>query len=108
MKTVYWATYPEQGEQSISELRYRPPESLLKDIVPADFFGQMAGRCPSILDECRNTFKIKSPVDLHLTFNDDFTSCNSKYKQELSFISQLVGAIGPERVVQMSSPTYLY
>ena len=62
MKTVYWATYPEQGEQSISELRYRPPESLLKDIVPADFFGQMAGRCPSILDECRNTFKIKSPV----------------------------------------------
>jgi hypothetical protein len=108
MKTVYWAKYPEQSEHSISELSYRPPESILKDINPAEFFGELAGRCPSMLDECRNTFKIKSPVDLHLTFNDDFTSCNSKYKQQLPFISQLIGSIGPERIVQMSSPTYLF
>jgi len=108
MKTVYWASFPEQSSSSVSELRYKEPESLIKDIVPSEFFGELAGRCPAIINECMNTFKIKSPIDLHLTFNEDFTSCNSKYKQELEFVQQLVGTIGPERIVQLASPTYLF
>lgn len=108
MKTVYWASFPPQDENTLSELRYKEPESLLKDLNPAEYFGELAGRCPAIINECRNTFKIKSPLDLHLTFDENFTSCNSKYKQDLPFIQQLIGAIGPERVVQLAAPTYLF
>ena len=108
MKTVYWAAYPATGDHTLSELRYQEPVSLLKDIVPVNFFGEQAGRCPSIIDDCQNTFKIKSPVDLHLTFNENFTTCKNKYNQNIDFISQLLGVIGPERIVQMGSPTYLF
>jgi hypothetical protein len=108
MKTVYWASFPDQSPHSLSELRYAAPESLLNDMTPMEYFGPMAGRCPSIISECRNTFKIASPIDLHLTFNSDFTSCNSKYQQDWEFIQQMIGTIGPERIVQLSAPTYLF
>ena len=65
MKTVYWATFPVQDEFTISELRYKEPESLLKNIVPAEYFGQEAGRCPAIVNECRNTYKIQKNKGYH-------------------------------------------
>lgn len=110
MKTVYWATFPVQDEFTISELRYKEPESLLKNIVPAEYFGQEAGRCPAIVNECRNTYKIKSPLDLHLTysFEDNYNSCVSKYPQDQGFLQQLVGVMGPERIIQLAAPTYLF
>jgi hypothetical protein len=110
MKTVYWATFPVQDEFTISELRYSPPESLLKDISPTSFFGQEAGRCPAIINECRNTYKIKSPLDLHITytFEDNYNSCISKYPQNEAMLQQLLGVVGPEKVVQLAAPTYLF
>lgn len=108
-KTVYWASFPETTEPTVSELRYSEPVSVLKELNPLAFFGERAGRCPAIINECRNTFKIKSPVDLHLTFNNDFTNVQSKYKQDFEFIQHLVGSlVGPERMIELSAPTYLF
>lgn len=108
MKTVYWATYPEENPNAVSELKYNEPESLIKELKPIDFFGEMAGRCPAITDDCRNTFRIKCPVDLDVTFNNDFTSCSTNNNQDLNFLQHFIGPFGEEKVIQFSSPTYLF
>ena len=110
MKTVYWSPFPlaDNPDMQVSELSYAEPEKLLKSIQPIDFFGREASLCPAIIDECKNTFRIKSPIDLSITFNDDFSRFNSKYEQDFEFMQHLIGPFGPERVIQLASPTYLF
>jgi hypothetical protein len=109
MKTVYWASFPGGDENSlISELSYSEPVSLLKDLNPTSFFGMEASRCPAIINESKNTFKINSPIDLSITFNSDFTRFNSKYAQDFDFIQHFIGTFGAEKVIQLSAPSYLF
>jgi hypothetical protein len=110
MKTVYWAPFPlaDNPVMKISELSYAEPENVLKSIQPVEYFGADASKCPSIINECKNTFKIKSPIDLSITFNDDFSRFRSKYEQDNEFISHLIGPFGLDRVIQLAAPTYLF
>jgi hypothetical protein len=106
MKTVYWASVP--STDSISELRYSEPESVLKALNPSEFFGPNASKCPAIVDESKNTFKIKSPIDIDLTFDEDFKRFDSKYNYDLNFLQHFIGPFGPDKVIQLSSPTYYF
>ena len=111
MKTVYWASVPEITNDNItkvSELKYSTPTSIFKNIVPKEFFGPDAGRCPAIIDEGKNTFRINSPIDLNITFNENFTGIDSKYKADFEFVRHFIGPFGEDRVIQLSSPTYLF
>ena len=111
MKTVYWASVPEitnDNISKISELKYANPVSIFKDLTPKSFFGPNAGFCPAIVNEGKNTFKINSTIDLDITFNEDFTSIQSKYSTDFDFIKHLIGPFGLDKVIQLSSPTYLF
>jgi|TARA_B110000977_G_scaffold48450_1_gene65834 hypothetical protein len=108
MKTVYWAPYPMSDEFAISELKYADPVRVAKDLDIATFFGPGASKCPAVVDEAKNTFKINSPIDLDVTFSTDFTSIDSKHNQDFEFIKHFIGPFGPDKVIQLSSPTYLF
>tara|TARA_B100000497_G_C7539611_1_gene326694 strand:- start:21 stop:743 length:723 start_codon:yes stop_codon:yes gene_type:complete len=108
MKRIYWGCLPETDTNAyISELKYAEPVNVLKDIKPVEFFGNTASRCPAIVDECKNTFKINSPIDLHVTFNKDFTNHESKYDYGQGFVENFIGPFN-EGIIQLSSPTYLF
>jgi hypothetical protein len=109
MKTVYWAPFPEaESNQHVSELKYAEPESILKDLKSAEFFGPNASKCPAIIDEGKNTFKILSPVEIDVTFNEDFTRFESRYQQDFNFLQHFIGPFGPDKVIQLAAPTYLF
>ena len=109
MKTVYWASFPSvENSSHISELKYSEPVSILKDLKPVDFFGPNASKCPAIIDEGKNTFKINSPIDLNVTFDNDFTRFTSKYDHDLNFLQHMIGPFGPDKVIQLAAPTYLF
>ena len=109
MKTVYWGSFPpEENSVQISELHYSEPESILKDLNPIQFFGPDASKCPAIIDEGKNTFKINSPIDIDVLFNEDFTRFDSKYPTEDGFLQYYIGSFGPDRVIQLAQPTYLF
>lgn len=109
MKTIYWGAFPaEENSVQISELRYSEPVSILKDLKPVEFFGPNASRCPAIIDEGKNTFKINSPIDIDVTFNEDFTRFESKYPHDVNFLQHFIGPFGPDKVIQLAQPTYLF
>lgn len=108
MKTVYWATYPENDPNSVSELKYNSPESVIKNINVKEFFGPAAGMCPAIIDEIKNTFRINCPIDLSVSFAEDFSGCSTNTKQDVNFLQHFLGPFGEEKVIQFSSPTYLF
>ena len=37
-----------------------------------------------------------------------FTSIDSKHNQDFEFIKHFIGPFGPDKVIQLSSPTYLF
>tara|TARA_B100000780_G_scaffold56812_1_gene36038 strand:- start:931 stop:1662 length:732 start_codon:yes stop_codon:yes gene_type:complete len=107
-KTVYWASYPTGDEFTVSELKYADPIRVAKDLDIKTFFGPGASMCPAVVDEAKNTFKINSPVELDITFNDDFTRIDSKFNSDFEFIKHFIGPFGPDKVIQLSAPTYLF
>tara|TARA_B110000503_G_C7062575_1_gene377324 strand:- start:65 stop:781 length:717 start_codon:yes stop_codon:yes gene_type:complete len=106
MRTVYWASFPEDNF-FISELKYYSPKNILKDLDNKKFFGGAGGVCPAILDDARNTFSIKAPIDFSITFDDDWTHANSKYEYNSNFIEKFIGNID-DKVIQLAAPTYLF
>ena len=109
MKTVYWGAFPaEESGVGVSELRYAEPVSILKGLKPKEFFGPNAGMCPAIVDEGKNTFKITSPIDIDVTFAEDFSDIDSKYPSEDGYLQHYIGPFGPDKVIQLAQPTYLF
>lgn len=106
MITVYWATFPESN-LDVSELKYFPPESVIKDLNVQEFFGP-AAMCPSILDEAKNTFKIRAPIDFNIEFSQNFTGGHSNCQYSPDFLHHYIGEINDSRVFQLSAPTYLF
>lgn len=106
MINIYWATFPENN-LDVSELKYFPPESILKDTNVREFFGP-AAMCPSILDDARNTFKIQAPIDFNITFDQNFVNFTSEYPYSAEFINHYIGQINDAKVFQLSAPTYLF
>ena len=61
------------GNSMISPLRVEAPVPLLKHMDYKEFFGPAVSRCPAIVDDLKNIFVIKSPVDLKLEVQEDHT-----------------------------------
>lgn len=66
---VYWSRSNPNWRETIamSSLRLLPPEPLMKNIDYKDFFGPEVSKCPAIVDDLKNIFVIKSPVDLTIS-----------------------------------------
>lgn len=109
MKTVYWASFPAiENNIHVSELKYATPVNILKDLKPLEFFGPGVSKCPAIINEGMNTFKINSPIDLNVTFSEDFTGISSKYNVDFDFVKHFIGPFGPDKIIQLAAPTYLF
>ena len=54
------------SDNYMSPMRYHAPVPLLKHIDYREFFGPNVSRCPAIVDDIKNTFVIKSPIDITL------------------------------------------
>lgn len=107
--TVYWASFPSTDTNlQVSELKYFEPISVLKELNPSYFFGPNASKCPAIVDEGKNTFKIKSPIDLNISFNSEFNRFSTKYAHGLDFLQHMIGPFGEDKVIQLAAPTYLF
>src|SRR6056300_1239730 len=100
MKTVYWCPVIKNDNLGVDELKIYEPESVIKTINPKDFFGLDASRCPAIVDEIKNTFSIRSPIDFHINYDaeGDIIS-NSPYDQQ--FLANYLGQPNPEKVHQI-------
>ncbi len=90
---VYWSrsipdTHGAYTHDFISPLRYYPPEPLHKHLNYKEFFGPHVSRCPAVVDELKNTFVIKSPVDITMEFTDGGFRCEN---QSVSFAQTFFG-----------------
>jgi hypothetical protein len=103
-KTVYWAPIIVGDDWPlVSELKFYELERLIKRIDPVEFFGPATARCPAMVDELKNTFALRSPLDLHIDFSPDFTRprCfNETYSPEL--LQQFINEPNPHRIFQLS------
>lgn len=107
-KTVYWSPVITGDDWPlISELKYYEPERLLKRIKPVEFFGPATAKCPAMVDELKNTFAIKSPIDLHIDFGKDFDNpvCHNGYP--LDALAEIIDPPMPERIFQLHAASIL-
>lgn len=90
---VYWSrSNPICGETiTMSPLRFYPPEPLMKHIDYKEFFGPQVSKCPAIIDDLKNIFVIKSPVDLNIIITDNNVEIEG---QSLEFAQAFLG--GPQ------------
>ena len=51
----------------LSALRIEEPQPLMKHMDYQKFFGPMVSKCPSIVDDIKNVFVIKSPMAVSYT-----------------------------------------
>ena len=92
MIKVYWSpviNVPD-NQEFVSELKYFEPETIYKDINPRSFFGLGAGMCPAIVDEAKNTFRAKSPIDFHIKFDYANKQATSKYDIDINFLMNYI------------------
>ena len=110
MIDVYWSpviNVPD-NQEFVSELRYYEPETIYKDINPKEFFGLGASMCPAIVDEAKNTFRAKSPIDFHINFNYNTKQAQSKHDIDPNFLIKYIGEPNAEHVHQLEHPCFLF
>ena len=110
MITVYWSPVINvaENQEFVSELKYFEPESIYKDMNARKFFGLGASICPAIIDETKNTFSAKSPIDFHIEFNYQKQSAMSKYDVDPQFLINYIGGPNEEGVHQLDHPCFLF
>ena len=54
----------------LSALRIEEPQPLTKHMDYQKFFGPMVSKCPSIVDDIKNVFVIKSPMDMKINIDE--------------------------------------
>jgi hypothetical protein len=74
----------------ISSMRIPEPVPLLKHMDYQEFFGPLVVRCPAIVDDLKNIFVIKSPVDLKLHISMNKFSIKVA-NQEMNFAKAFLG-----------------
>jgi hypothetical protein len=110
MQTVYWSpviNVPD-NQEFVSELKYYEPENLYKDINPKEFFGIGASLCPAIIDETKNTYKVKSRIDFHVKFDHQKQEIMSKHDMDPNFLINYIGQPNKENVHQLEHPNFLF
>jgi|SRR6056300_127488 hypothetical protein len=100
MIKVYWTrSYPKHKDlqamglnpsSMMSGLRIPAPEPLLKHLDYQTFFGPLVSKCPAIVDDLKNVFVIKSPVDITIDI-DIITKKMNITKQDLDFAKSFIG-----------------
>lgn len=110
MLTVYWSPVinVSTNQEFVSELKYYDPTPLYKSINPKDFFGLGASLCPAIIDETKNTYQIKSPIDFHVKFDYQKQEIMSKHDMDPNFIINYIGQPNPEGLHQLEHPNLLF
>ena len=94
MIKVYWTrSYPKHDDlrmlglnpnAMMSGLRIPAPEPLLQHLDYQTFFGPVVSKCPAIVDDLKNVFVIKSPVDIQIDVDNQVNKLNV-LKQERIF-----------------------
>tara|TARA_B100000123_G_scaffold241484_2_gene195273 strand:+ start:210 stop:944 length:735 start_codon:yes stop_codon:yes gene_type:complete len=110
MKTIYWSpviNVPD-NQEFVSELKYFEPYTVYKDMNAKEFFGYGASICPAIVDETKNTFAAKSPIDFHVAFDYENQKVSSKYDHPVDFMINFVGQPNPENVHQLDHPCFIF
>jgi hypothetical protein len=110
MHTVYWSpviNVPD-NQEFVSELKYYEPSTVYKDLNAKEFFGLGASLCPAIVDETKNTFTAKSPIDFHIKLDYERQELVSKYDVEPNFLMNYIGQPNPEGVYQLDHPCFLF
>ena len=74
----------------LSSMRIPEPVPLLKHMDYQEFFGPLVARCPAIVDDLKNIFVIKSPVDLKLHISMNKFSIKVE-NQEMNFTKAFLG-----------------
>ena len=110
MITVYWSPVINvvDNQEFVSELKYFEPESIYKDMNARKFFGLGAIICPAIIDETKNTYSAKSPIDFHIEFDYEKEQAMSKYDLDPQFLVNYIGAPNEEKVHQLDHPCFLF
>lgn len=102
-KTVYWAPVISGNDWPlISELKFFEPERLIKRIDPIEFFGPHTARCPAMVNELKNTFALKSPIDLHIDYGIDFRQPRCFNNYDSAFLNEIITQPNPHKIFQLS------
>ena len=74
----------------ISDMRIPEPEPLLKHLNYQELFGPLVAKCPAIVDDLKNIYVIKSPVNLklHISMNKSTIKVEN---QEMNFTKAFLG-----------------
>jgi len=111
MIEVFWTPilYNDIKEHYVSELNYFEPERLSKNIDNKKYFGPFLSQCPSVIDELKNTFVVKSPIK----FNATYDNINLKVSSTMStlspkFIADYLDEPNPFGVHQVKYPDFLF
>jgi len=91
----------------VSPMRYLEPVPLLKHIDYKEFFGPFVSKCPAIVDDLKNIFVIKSPIDISITVNSKGVIVSVEgQKREFSkiFLGDHQGKVG----IHQLSMAYLF
>jgi hypothetical protein len=72
----------------MSPLRIEEPIPLTKHLDYKSFFGPQASRCPAVVDDIKNTFVIKSPVDITIDISPNSFKVEN---QDLAFAQAFLG-----------------
>lgn len=79
----------------MSPLRIEEPAALTKHLNYKEFFGPNVSRCPAIVDDIKNTFVIKSPIDITIDIgNNSFQVHNQDLPFAQSFLGEPQGKFG--------------
>jgi hypothetical protein len=79
----------------LSPLRVPAPVPMVNHLDYKEFFGELAIKCPAIVDDLKNTFVIKSPVDLQLNFAEGGVNVqNQTVEFTRSFLGDPMGRFG--------------
>ena len=108
MKTIYWCPVVMINNRGVDELKIFEPEPLIKTLNIKTFFGDSGvNRCPAVIDELKNTFVIRSPIDFHLDYdlNGEVIS-NSNY--DMQFTAEYLGPPNAEKIHQVQDPCYFF
>ena len=74
----------------LSALRIEEPQPLMKHMDYQKFFGPMVSKCPSIVDDIKNVFVIKSPMDMKINIDEAQSRVNIE-KQTPDFAQLFLG-----------------
>jgi len=74
----------------LSALRIPAPDPLMKHMDYQRFFGPEVSRCPSIVDDIKNVFVIKSPMDMKINIDEAQSRVNIE-KQSPDFAQLFLG-----------------